>query len=89
VDPNPFPVIVTTVPTFPDAGDRLVMPGAELTVNETPLLATPPTVTTTFPVVAPEGTGTTIAVLLHLWGMAAIASNLQCHCPGLNRSSFL
>ena len=32
------------------------------TVNATPLLATPPTVTTTFPVVAPAGTGTTMLV---------------------------
>jgi len=34
------------------------------TVKRTPLLATPPTVTTTLPVVAPVGTGTTILVAL-------------------------
>ena len=40
-----------------------------VTVNITPLLATPPTVTTTFPVVAPLGTGTTIIVALQLVGV--------------------
>ena len=43
-----------------------------LTVKGTPLLATPPTVTTTFPVVAPDGTGATIDVALQLVGVAAV-----------------
>ena len=45
---------------------------AEVTVNGTPLLATPPTVTTTFPVVAPLGTGATMLVALQLEGVAAV-----------------
>jgi hypothetical protein len=55
-------VIVTRVPTAPEGGDRLVMLGAATTVKEEPLLANPPTVTTTFPVVAPVGTVATIEV---------------------------
>ena len=54
--PKLVPVIVTDVLTGPDVGDRLVMLGATVTVKLTPLLAKPPTVTTTLPVVAPVGT---------------------------------
>ena len=39
------------------------------TVKTTPLLATPPTVTTTLPVVAPVGTATTMLVALQLEGV--------------------
>src|SRR5258706_14960269 len=35
-------------------GERLVRVGGTVTVNDAPLLASPPTVTTTLPVVAPE-----------------------------------
>src|SRR5207249_11037827 len=56
----------------PEVGDRLVMLGAVETVKLTPLLATPPTVTTTLPVVAPVGTGATIDVALQLVGVAAV-----------------
>jgi len=45
-------------------------PGA-VTVNATPLLAAPPTVTTTLPVVAPLGTGAAMLVALQLVGVAA------------------
>jgi len=41
-------------------------------VKRTPLLATPDTVTTTFPVVAPAGTGAVILVVLQLVGRATI-----------------
>ena len=53
VVPKFVPVIVTDVPTVPEVGDKVVMLGVASTVKLTPLLATPPTVTTTFPVVAP------------------------------------
>jgi hypothetical protein len=66
VDPKFAPAIVTDAPTAPELGDTLVMLGAATTVNDTPLLAFPPTVTTTFPVVAPVGTVATIDVLLQL-----------------------
>ena len=66
VDPKFTPVIVTAVPILPDVGDRLVIFGVDPTANATPLLATPPTVTTTFPLVAPLGTAATIRVALQL-----------------------
>src|SRR5260370_42057123 len=42
------------------------------TVNVTPLLVWAPTTTTTFPVVAPAGTGTTMLVALQLVGAADV-----------------
>jgi hypothetical protein len=42
------------------------------TVKLTPLLAAPPTVTTTFPVVAPLGTATAMFVALQLVGVAGV-----------------
>jgi ABC-type Fe3+ transport system permease subunit len=64
---KPVPAIVTTVPTWPDAGVREVMFGEDgITVNGSGLLAAPPTVTTMLPVVAPGGTAATIVVLLQL-----------------------
>jgi hypothetical protein len=72
---------VTRVPTDPDVGERLVIFGTETTVKVTPLLATPPTVTTTFPVVAPEGTGTTIFVALQLVGVEVVPLNVTVLVP--------
>jgi hypothetical protein len=66
VEPKFVPVIVTEAPMAPDVGDKLVMLGADTTVNDEPLLATLLTVTTTFPVVAPVGTVATIEVALQL-----------------------
>ncbi len=74
VAPKLLPAIVTAVPAGPEVGDRLLMTGAAVepvTVNATPLLAWPPTVTTTFPVVAPAGTGALILVGVQLTGIAA------------------
>ena len=45
------------------------------------MLATPPTVTTTFPVVAPLGTGTTMLVALQLVGVAAVPLNFTVLVP--------
>src|SRR6266567_4952732 len=76
VAPKLVPAMVTDVPTAPDAGVRLVMLGAdEVTAKLTPLLATPPPVTTTFPVVAPLGTAATMLVALQLDGVAAVPLN--------------
>src|SRR5260370_28068885 len=73
VVPKFAPAIVTELPTNPDVGFRLVMlVAAPVTVELTPLLATPPTVTTTFPAVAPAGTGAVILVALHLLGVASL-----------------
>ena len=74
-----MPVMVTDVPAAPDVGDRLVMCGA--TVKLTPLLATLLTVTTTLPVVALDGTGTAMLVLLQLVGLAAVPLNVTVLLP--------
>jgi len=72
VAPKFVPVMVTVVPTGPEAGVKLVMLGGEFTVKLMPLLATPPTVKTTLPVVAPAGTGAMIFVALQLVDVAAV-----------------
>jgi hypothetical protein len=71
VAPKFPPVIVTGVPAGPEAVLREVMlgGGGTVTVKLTALLlrlATPPMVTTTGPVVAPEGTTTVMLVALQL-----------------------
>jgi hypothetical protein len=58
VAPKFVPVMVTAIPAAPEVGKRLLMAG--VTVKFSALLAVPPTVTTTLPVLAPFGTGTTI-----------------------------
>jgi len=74
-------VIVTEVPATPEVGDKLLMLGGGITVNDTPLLACPFTVTTTLPVVAPAGTGATIEVALQLVGVAVVPLNLTVLVP--------
>src|SRR5580700_6640804 len=82
VAPKFAPAIVTDAPASPEVGFRLVMLGpADVTVKLTPLLATPPTVTTTFPVVAPVGTITTMLVALQLVGVAAVPLNVTVLVP--------
>jgi hypothetical protein len=82
-DPKFDPLIVTDVPTGPDVGETPVMPGG--TVNVIPLLAAPLTVTTTGPVVAPEGTGALMIASLQLVGVEAIPLNVTvldpCEAP--------
>jgi len=66
-------IVADTVAPF--AGAVMVTTGAVVsgtTVKLTPLLATPPTVTTTLPVVAPAGTGTLMLVALQLVGVALV-----------------
>ena len=71
VAPKFVPVIVTDAVTAPLVGDSEVIVAVGTTVNVTPLLATPPTVTVTFPVVAPAGTGTVMLVADHDVGVAS------------------
>jgi len=52
-----------------------------VTVKLTPLLAAPPTVTTTFPVVAPLGTATAMLVALQLVGVPAVPLNVTVLVP--------
>jgi hypothetical protein len=81
VAPKFVPVIVTEVATGPLVGDRLVMLGPVVTVKLMPLLGRPPTVTTTFPVVAPAGTGTTMLVADQFVGVAVVPLNLTVLVP--------
>jgi len=84
LDPKFAPAIVTEVPTGPEVGVTLVIMGAEVTVNTRGLLARPPTVTTTFPVVAPAGTGATMLVALQLVGVAVVPLNVTVLLPWLD-----
>jgi hypothetical protein len=81
--PKFVPVIVTEAPTAPEFGLKLVMLGVGSTVNATPLLATPDTVTTTFPVVACWGTGTAMLVALQLVGVPRAPLNVTVLVPWL------
>jgi hypothetical protein len=93
VAPKFAPATVTGAPTGPDVGERLVMLGADTvgTVNGRPLLATPDTVATTLPVVAPTGTGTKMLVADQLVGVAVVPLNVTvlvpCVAPKLKGSS--
>jgi len=75
--------MTTEVPTVPEVGERLAMLGAggKVTVNVTPLLACPPTVTTTLPLVAPIGTGEVMLVLVQLVGVATVPLKLTVLVP--------
>src|SRR6266481_10127201 len=54
-----------------------------VTRKDTPLLATPPTVTTALPVVAPVGTGTVMLVALHAAGVPGVPLNVTVLVPWL------
>jgi hypothetical protein len=84
VGPKFAPLIVTTVPTGPNVGFRLVILGGGVTVKGTPLLATPPTVTMTFPVVAATGTCTSKLVAVQLLAAPAeVVPNVTVLVPWL------
>ena len=76
-----MPVIVIAVPTGSEVADRLVMFGSGTTVKLTPLLALLETVTTTLPVVAPEGTVVTILVEVQVVAVAVVPLNLRVLLP--------
>ena len=82
-DPKFVPVIVTAPPMGPELGFRLVIAGGGVTVKFTPLLATPPTVTTTFPVFAPTGTVVAMLVGLQLVTLAAVPAKVTMLAPWL------
>src|SRR5207245_1541944 len=73
--PKFVPMIVIDVPTAPEAGTSPVIVG-RMTAKLTLLLARPPTVTTTFPVVAPAGTDTAILLGLQPVGVATVPLNV-------------
>src|SRR6266436_894455 len=73
VGPKFVPLTVTTVPTGPDVGLIFVILGGGVTVKGRPLLATPPTVTTTLTEPkAIAGTGTSMLVALQFVGAASV-----------------
>jgi hypothetical protein len=74
--PKLTPEIVTDVPTVAPVRDKPLIVGIWDTVNGTPLLATPSTVATIFPVVAPIGTGTTMLVEFQLVGVPGVPLNV-------------
>jgi hypothetical protein len=74
--------MTTVVPTVPVFGLRFVIVGAgTVTVKLIPLLAWPPTVTITLPVVAPVGTVTVMLVALHAVAVAAMPLNVTVLVP--------
>jgi hypothetical protein len=73
--------MVTDAPTAPDVGVRLVMLGVASTVKLIPFVFTPLAFTTTFPVVAPEGTGATMLLALQLVTVAVVPLNLTVLVP--------
>jgi len=79
LDPKFEPLIVIEVPAAAALGEMLEI--VDATVNVIPLLATPPTVTTTGPVVAPAGTGVTTVVDPQLVGVDAIPLNVTVLVP--------
>ena len=80
--PKEVPVIATEVPTAPQTGLKALIAGpAPVTVNSMPLLACPPTVTTTGPVVAPAGTGTSIRFPLQLVGVPSTPLKVTVDVP--------
>jgi len=84
VAPKLEPVIVMLAPIGPCVRLRVEMLGPGLvTVNATPLLNTPPTVTTTLPVIAPLGTVAVMLVALHIVGVAETPLNVTVLDPWL------
>jgi hypothetical protein len=81
-EPKFEPAMTMAEPTAPLFGVRLLMLGAAVTVNVTPLLATPPAaVTTTLPVVAPVGTVAVMLVALQLEIVAVVPLNFTLPLP--------
>ena len=81
--PKLLPLIVIAVATGPLDGERLVSVGVGMTVNASALLGSPPTVTTTLPLVAPAGTGTVMLLADHAVGVAAVPLNVTVLAPWL------
>lgn len=80
-EPKLLPVIVTGEAVGPDVGERIDIAGVEPTVKDKLLLETAPTLTTTLPVVAVAGTGTTIVVSFQLVGVPVVPLNVTVLVP--------
>jgi hypothetical protein len=81
VAPKAVPVTVTDAPTGPLVGETAVIAGVGNTVNATPALAIPPTLTTTLPVPAPAGTVATMLVADQLVVAAVVPSKVMVLVP--------
>jgi hypothetical protein len=77
-------MIDTGFPTPPELGCRLAIVGVGITAKAIPLLCTPPTMTTTFPDIAPVGTGTTICVAVQLVGTPVAVAKVTVLRPWLD-----
>ena len=81
LDPKLLPLIVTNALAGAGLGEMVVIFGAgPLTVNGTPLLACPPAVTTTLPLVAPLGTVTAMELTFQLLTAAAVPLKVTVPC---------
>ena len=80
-EPKLVPVIVSSDPIVVEDAERLVMLGTWNTVNGPALELPFGVVTTTFPVVAPAGTGTTMLVAVQLVGVPAVPLNFTVLVP--------
>jgi hypothetical protein len=81
VAPKFVPVMMTADPTGAEVGLIAVMVGVGRTLKLAPLLGTPATVTTTLPVVAPDGTSTIMLVALQLFGVAEVPLKVMVLVP--------
>ena len=81
VGPKFVPVMTTFVPMGPEVGLMPEIAGGGVTVKVTPLLATLPTLTTTAPVVAPDGTVIPIAFVFQLEAVADVPLNVTVLLP--------
>jgi hypothetical protein len=69
--------------------ERVIVGGVPVTTTKlNPLLATPPTVTTTLPVAAPAGTGTMIELVPQVVGVAAVPLKVTVLVPWLDPKLF-
>lgn len=73
--------MITLVPMGPDVGLIFEIAGGGVTVKVRPLLATPLTVTTTLPVVAPAGTVTLMLLAVQLEAVASVPLNVTVLFP--------
>jgi hypothetical protein len=79
--PKLVPPIVTASPTRPVEGVNDVIDGGGMTLNVTPLLETPLTVTTRGPLVAPAGTDAEMLVFVQFVAAAVMPLNLTALLP--------
>jgi hypothetical protein len=79
--PKFWPEMVTAAPAAPVEGEIPLILGPAVTVKAKLLLLTPPACTTSGPVVAPAGTGTTMLPSLQLNGVAEVPLKITLPLP--------